>query len=62
MQNINTLDTNSKLFVLFIIITFKSKVTNSGAARVTGGLAPSFFWQHGRKCLTNAHCTLFHDL
>jgi hypothetical protein len=43
MQNINTLDTNSKLFVLFIIITFKSKVTNSGAARVTGGLAPSFF-------------------
>jgi hypothetical protein len=43
MQNINTLDRNSKFFALFIIITFKSKVTNSGAARVTGGLAPSFF-------------------
>ena len=43
MQNINTLDRNSKLFEIFIIITFKSKVTNSGAARVRGGLAPSFF-------------------
>ena len=43
MQNINTFKKNSKLFELFIIITLISKVANSGAARVTGGLAPSFF-------------------
>jgi hypothetical protein len=43
MQNINTKKRNSKFLELFTLNTSISKVTNSGAARGAGGLAPLFF-------------------
>ena len=43
MRNMNTKKRNSKFIEFFTLKTSISNVTNSGAARGAGGLAPLFF-------------------